>query len=110
MGHTDGGAFLRLLFNLELDLPHPVHDFLKLVILSNHRVTAAPKVHLPRLSGILVMETRFSHLGGVLHTDAGNVDLTFELLDYLPFEAQQVQVLDLLLGRGRSEAVLRTAL
>ena len=44
------------------------------------------------------MEARFSHLAGVLNTDAGNVYLTFELLDYLPLEAEQVQVLDLLLG------------
>ena len=65
---------------------------------------------MPRLPGLLVMEARFSHLGGVLHTDAVNVDLTFELLNDLPLEAQQVQVLDLLLGRGPSEAVLRTAL
>jgi len=44
------------------------------------------------------MEAGLSHLAGVLNTDAGNVDLTFELLDDLPLEAEQVQVLDLLLG------------
>ena len=65
---------------------------------------------MPRLSGLFVVEARFSHLGGILDTDAGNVYLTFELLDDLPLEAKQIQVLDLLLCRSRSETVLGAAL
>ena len=86
LSHTDGRP-LDLLFSLDLDLPHSVHDLLKLIVLSNHWVTAPPDVHLTLVPGLFVLQGWIRILCWVLDTYSVDIDFALKLLDDLTLQA-----------------------
>jgi len=70
---------------------------LKLIILCNDWIPVPTEIHLALIPGFFVLKSRVHILVRVLNSNPVDVDLILKFFDDLTLQAQEVQVLNLLL-------------